>query len=59
MLMKDAASGAIFPEYEAPVLMLCADCSLFTLKPACSSRYLPPWLIAHAGKLAEGSTDFD
>jgi len=41
------------------VLMLCADCSLFTLKPACSSRYLPPWLIAHAGKLAEGSTDFD
>jgi len=34
---------AVFPGLEPFMLMLHADCSLFTLKPACSSPYLPPF----------------
>jgi len=39
--MDEARWGVVFPGISMPVLMLRADCSLFALKPARSSPYLP------------------
>jgi hypothetical protein len=41
ILMDEARWGVVFPGISMPVLMLRADCSLFALKPARSSPYLP------------------
>ena len=44
VLMEEVRCRAVSPGDQSPVLMLRADCSLFTSKPAHSSPYLPAGL---------------